>query len=164
MDKELFLETFRESLKAISNIRYLASERAYQSALFSELKTKGKIEQIFSRYAIIEPEYQKTLTAHGITNRPDIIIHVPFETGINDNRASDNYVVIQLKLKASESKAEKDFGDLDLMFEKLNYQTGIFLNIDSLKTFVNCYKGKYKEQLNCFAVKLVEGQVIINEQ
>jgi hypothetical protein len=160
---DCFLDKFRNSLIAITNLRYFSSERAYQGALIAELQNKVNIKEIFSSNAIVEQEYQKTLEAHGINIRPDLIIHVPFD-GINNNRASDNYVVIQLKLKASEKKAEKDFDDLDSMFEKLNYRMGIFLNINSTKTFFDHYQGKYKEQIHCFAVKLIDSEVKIYEQ
>ncbi len=43
--------------------------------------------------------------------------------------------MIELKLRASEFEARDDFSKLDLMFEKLNYPPGIFLNIDSNETF-----------------------------
>lgn len=164
MDKETFLNIFRDSIRAITDSRYFSNERAYQAALFAELKNKANIEQIFSSDAILEPEYQKTLRKHRITIRPDIIIHVPYKKGMHSNRRGGNFVVIQLKRKASKSKAREDFDKLDLMFEKLDYPLGIFLNINSANTFFNCYTGDYSERLHCFAVRLVNHEVVIYEQ
>lgn len=164
MDKETFLNIFKDSIRAITDERYFLTERGYQCALFAELRNKAHIEQIFSGNAIVEPEYQKTRRKQGIAIRPDIIIHIPYETGIYDNRRSGNFVVIELKQKASESKAREDFNKLDLMFKKLGYPLGIFLNINSANTFSNCYTGDYPERLHCFAVRLVNHEVIIYEQ
>ena len=165
MDKEAFLVNLRDSIRAITNRRLFSTERGYQGQLITELKNRVNIKQIFSKHAILEQEYQKTLEAHGINIRPDLIIHIPYETGIHNDRRSGNYVVIQLKLNASEEMAQEDFNKLDLMFgEELDYPLGIFLNINSGKTFFDCYTGDYRERLHCFAVRLVDDEVIIYEQ
>lgn len=162
MIKELFLKIFRESIRAITDKRFFSTERGYQGQLLTELN-KRRLEQIFLGRAIVEQEYQKTLDNHGITIRPDIIIHIPHEEGIYQNRRTGNFVVIQLKRRASEDAANDDFKNLDLMFEKLNYPLGIFLNVDSDKTFFDNYSGKYNERLHCFAVRLINKEVDICE-
>lgn len=43
--------------------------------------------------AIIEQEYQKRLAEHGITFRPDIIIHVPTAPGAFSIRASKHHML-----------------------------------------------------------------------
>ncbi len=164
MDKDVFLDTFRDSIRAITGDRYFSNERAYQAALFAELKSKGNIQQIFSIDAIPETEYQKILIKHGITIRPDLILHVPYKEEMYENRRSGNFVVIQLKRKASVRKAREDFDKLDLMFQKLGYPLGIFLNINSANTFSNHYTGDYPERLYCFAVILINHEVVIHEQ
>jgi len=127
------------------------------------LTNHSNIRQIFSVYSTVEQEYQKTLKKHAIRIRPDIVIHIPYERGISLNRRSDNYVVIQMKLKASEKRAKEDFQKLNLMFEKLNYPLGIFLNISSNETFYDSYSGNYKERLHCFSVQLVNNEVVLYE-
>ena len=166
MDKEVFLDTFRDSIRAITDSRYFLTERGYQGQLIAEMESRTNIEQIFLGNAIFEQEYQKTLKNHGINIRPDIILHVPYEKGIYHNRRSGNLVVIQVKLKASVGKAREDFDKLDLMFDKdkLDYPLGIFLNINSDNTFSNYYTGDYPERLYCFAVRLVDDEVVIYEQ
>ncbi len=164
MDKEIFLNIFRDSIMAINNVCYFSDERAFQGELLAQMTSSANLKQIFPDNAILQQEYQKTLKEHGINIRPDLILHIPYETGSYDNRDSGNFVAIQLKRKASKSKAEEDFGNLDLMFEKLNYPLGIFLNIDSTKTFFDNYIGNYRERLHCFAVRLVSQEVVIYEQ
>ena len=163
MNKKLFLKIFRESIRAITAKRFFSTERGYQGQLVTELNKRLKIEQIFPGMPIVEQEYQKTLDNHGITIRPDIIIHIPHEEGTYQNRRAGNFVVIQLKLRASKDDANDDSNNLDLMFEKLNYPLGIFLNVDSDETFFGNYSGKYNDRLHCFAVRLVNKEVDIHE-
>lgn len=162
MDKEVFLNTLRDSIRAITNQRLFSTERGYQGRLIAELNMVN-IKQIFPSDAIIEQEYQKTLEKHGINIRPDLVIHAPYEPKTHSDRRSGNYIVIQLKLNASEKMAQKDFGKLDLMFGKLDYPLGIFLNINSDETFRSKYIDPYSERLHCFAVRLVNDEVTIYE-
>ena len=157
------MEIFKESIRAITDRRYFLTERGYQGQLLAELNKRLKIEQIFPGKPIVEQEYQKTLENQGITIRPDIIIHIPYERGVAQNRQSGNFVVIQLKLEASEKVAKEDFDKLDSMFEKLKYPLGIFLNINSNKTFYDSYSSNYKKRLHCFAVQLVNNKVVLHE-
>lgn len=163
MKKDLFLNAFRDSLKAINEKHFFNTERGYQGRLLSELEKRINIKKIFLGNIIIEQEYQKTLKKHGINIRPDIIIHVPYKEKIHPSRRYRNYVVIQLKLCASKEDAKKDFKKIDLMYNKLDYPLGIFLNINSDKTSFDSYSGDYKERLHCFAVKLSDNKILIYE-
>ena len=163
MNKNLFLNMFKDSIRAITDRRYFSTERGYQGQLLAKLTNNLDIERIFPGDPTVEQEYQKTLKNHGIKIRPDIIIHIPYERGAAENRRSGNYVAIQIKLKASKRRAKEDFRKLNLMFEKLNYPLGIFLNINSNKTFYDSYSGNYKERLHCFAVQLVNNEVVLHE-
>lgn len=165
LEKDIFLSAFRDSLKAINEERLFSTERGYQAQLYSELETRLKINKFLHGGRIIENESQKTPKKHGIYKRPDIIIHIPYKEEIHSSRRYGNYVVIQLKLNANKEKAKDDFEKLDLMFDKnnLDYQIGIFLNINSDKTFFDSYSGNYKNRLHCFAVKLSNSKVLIYE-
>ena len=163
MNKDQFIKIFKESLGAITAERFYETERGYQGQLLIELDNRFKREHNVPNQTIIEQEYQKTLPNHGIDIRPDIIFHIPHEAGVHQDRRDGNFVVIECKLKATQRKAIEDFNNLDLMFEKLNYPLGIFLNIDSDKTFYEKYTGRYKNRLCCFAVQLVDGKVKIIE-
>lgn len=163
MNKEEFLHMFKNSVKAITERHYFSTERGYQGRLLAELTNNSNIKRIFPDDPTVEQEYQKTLENHGIRIRPDIIVHIPYERGMSEDRRRGNFVVIQIKLKASESKAKEDFCKIDLMFEKLGYPLGIFLNIDSDTTFFDRYSGRYKDRLHCFAVQLVKNKVTLHE-
>ena len=159
---EEFFEIFKKSLQSITEPRFFKSERGYQGALIAEME-KHFSKPLFKGNPIVEQEYQKTLLNHEITIRPDIIIHIPFGRGKVKNRKQGNFIVIQLKLQANESDAIDDFEKIDLMFDKLNYPIGIFLNIDTPNTFFDCYKGDFTDRLYCFFFFLKDEKVIINE-
>ncbi len=163
MEKDFFLNEFRDSLKAINEKHFFSREMGYQGKLLTELEKRIHIKKIFLGSIIVEQEYQKTLKNHGINKRPDIIIHVPYIEKIHSSRRVGNHVVIQLKLCASEKRAKEDFKKMDLMYKELEYLLGIFLNINSDRTFFNSYSGDYKERLCCFAVKLSDNKVLIYE-
>lgn len=165
INEEKFLEGFAKAIKSIKDKRYFSTERGYQGQLITELANRISIKTIFdNNNVILEQEYQKTLKSHGISFRPDIILHVPYESGLYSNRQSGNYAVIQLKLRASPTKAREDFRKLDSMFAKLDYPLGIFLNINSDKTFCDSYSGRHSQRLHCFAVKLADNEVIVKHE
>lgn len=163
MNKVLFLSLLRDSILAIVHKRYFSTERGYQGQLLTELNKRVNLEQIFPGNPIVEQEYQKTLDKHGISKRPDISIHIPYDRRMHSSRRVGNFIVIQLKLRASEGKAKEDFNKLDLMFEKLSYPLGIFLNIDSDNTFFDRYSGNYRDRLHCFAVRLINSEAYVHE-
>jgi hypothetical protein len=154
---------FRDSLSAITDERLFSSERGYQGRLVAELINRLNVMPIFPGDPVVEQEYQKTLRNHGIRIRPDIIIHIPFERGQLQERSEGNFIVIQLKRNSTKRRALDDFNNIDLMFERLNYPIGIFLNIDSENNFFNNYQGNYPDRLHCFAVRLDNNEVIVEE-
>lgn len=157
------LNIFRDSLQAITDPHYFRDERGFQGQLLTQLHNRMQIRQIFPGEPIVQQEYQKTLEQHGITIRPDIIIHIPFERGDFNNRTQGNYTIIQLKRRAIKTKVLEDFRKIDLMFQHLNYPIGIFLNVDSNRTYYDAYSGNYRCRLHCFAIRLENGAVVINE-
>lgn len=163
MDKEVFLGTFRESVRAITNKRFFSTERGYQAELYAQLRCRLKEIAELEASAIIEAEYQKSPTRQKLRIRPDLIVHVPHEARGDEDYTKDNFFVIEIKRKASKKDAEKVFNNLDQLFSTLNYELGVFLNIDSAKTFHNCYTGTYSKRLHCFAVRLANSEVIIYE-
>lgn len=86
---EHFLTLFQEALAAIRESRPYATERGYQGALIGDLQ-KRLDGAALPGDPIIEQEYQKTLPHHGITVRPDLIIHIPFERGATRRRNEGN--------------------------------------------------------------------------
>jgi hypothetical protein len=108
----------------------------------------------------VEQEYQKRAIEHGITLRPDIIIHVPFGRGVSPTRRDDNHLVILLNLSAKRKEAEEDFGDLSTICSALAYPIGAFINIASTDLWLPYYTGTTDGsfELYEFAVTLRDGQ------
>lgn len=163
MDRETLLHHVRESIAAIRNPRYFETERGFQGELLAELKQRIP-KHILPEGAIIEQEYQKRLKEHGLSIRPDIIIHEPFDQEHHASRKEGNYAVIELKLDATENKAVEDFGSLRQMIENLHYPLVIFINISSQATRTDLAPPEISGHLVCFAVSLDNGSVLIREE
>jgi hypothetical protein len=88
-----------ESLAAITAPRFFQTERGYQGALLTQLDRRLRLPD----HAIIEQEYQKQAGLHGLTIRPDIIIHEPFDPGRHAGRTEGNLAAVELKRKATPS-------------------------------------------------------------
>ncbi len=151
MEPQKILDGVRAALSAITAPRYFESERGFQGALQSEL------DKVFAQAglppgAIIEQEYQKKLMSHGLTIRPDIIIHTPFELGLTADRRDGNHAVIELKRRARPDAARDDFNSLLAMLGILEYPLGIFVNIDSEEPFQHLVPAEAAGRIVCFAL------------
>lgn len=104
MDHETLLAHLIEALGAITAPRFYETERGFQGALLAELH-KTIPHHLLPEGAVIEQEYQKRLYGHGLTIRPDIIIHEPFDEARHDSRKDGNVAVIELKRDASQEGA-----------------------------------------------------------
>ena len=130
---------------SIAHPRFFSNERAYQGRLYCNLLNRFEYDGLLDNEELIEIEYQKS-TRHGLSQRPDIIYHIPAEitkTDVDKN----NYAVWALKRSATPDKAASDFEKLDEMFSTLKYSLGIFINIGSSKTHLDLYHGDFKERL-----------------
>jgi hypothetical protein len=92
-DRDVFLQTPRTALLAITEPRFFGTERGYQGALIAELQQRLADVRLPGD-PIVEQEYQKRISAHGIRIRPDIIMHVPFERDGVPSRKHWNLVAI----------------------------------------------------------------------
>lgn len=154
MEKVHFQQMLSDCLKNINEDRLFATERGYQGTLAGLLSEMMRNEEIWPGNPIVEEEYQKRAKDHGIKFRPDIIIHIPFDRGIYQDRKHGNFVAMMLKLKASKDSALEDYRKLDLICEKLDYSIAIFLNIGSDETFISDYDGKFKGRIiGCSVLK-----------
>jgi hypothetical protein len=156
-----FLSGLERALASVKHIRYFETERGYQGALIAELQ--NELPNFNWDSAIIEQEYQKRIKEHGITLRPDIIIHVPFDNDESNTRGEGNFVVFELKLNANESSALVDYNNLSQMCSLLNYPLAVFININSDQTHIKKYEGENKDKLVSYSVSLSEGQVTISK-
>lgn len=158
--RQRFLTSLRESLSAIQDERYFETERGYQGALLAQLERRlGALN--LNGSPIVEQEYQKTLPKHGITLRPDVIIHIPYERIESVSRLDGNFVAIELKRNASIQSADEDFSSLRLISEVLGYPLTIFINIDSSETHFGRCPTSISQQTVCFAVRKEHGKVIL---
>ncbi|MEA3404269.1 MAG: hypothetical protein U9R28_00830, partial [Pseudomonadota bacterium] len=141
--------------------RYFETERGYQGALIAELQRE--LVGFNWDQAIIEQEYQKRIREHGVTVRPDIIIHVPFSDYIHNSRIEGNFVVFELKLNACEHDAIADYESLSRMCAALNYPLAIFININSNNTYIDSYQGNHKDKLVSYSVQLADNRAVVTK-
>lgn len=139
-----------KSLQGITHPRFFETERGFQGELLAELRTALHGAALADE-PIAEQEYQKRLPAHGITIRPDIIIHIP--TKPRGNHRTGNFVAFELKLRARQRQAKEDFANLDLILGALDYPLGVFVNINSSQTYAQHYSGVFKERIHFFALR-----------
>lgn len=156
MSRELILAAFRKSLEAVTSPRFFQTERGFQGALLAQL-AKHVPTELFAPDTVIEQEYQKRLSLHGLSIRPDIIIHEPFNTKRHADRSEGNIAVVELKLKATEKEAVADFNNLIAMTEILNYPLAVFINIASSATHSDHIPIEAEGRIVAFAVSLNDG-------
>jgi hypothetical protein len=156
MGQETLLNHLFDALACISAPRYYKSERGFQGALLGELAKR--IPEGLLDGAIIEQEYQKRLLHHGVTIRPDVIVHEPFDERRHESRSEANLLVMELKLMADEKRAVADLESLTAMIDVLAYKAAAFINIGSDETFQHLIPENYRERIVCFAVDLVDGK------
>jgi hypothetical protein len=157
MRRHQILIDIRQSLAAITVPRFYETERGFQGELLVQL---GK-RLVLPDQAIIEQEHQKRALAHGLTCRPDIIIHEPFDESRHKDRSEGNFVAIELKLRANMREASDDFQSLSDMIQKLGYPLGIFINIGSNETYRHLVSENAQSQIVTFAVALRDGEAQI---
>jgi len=162
------LETLLSAINRIREPRLFLTERGYQGQLLVEFDKLLEGERDSIARPLVEQEYQKTADKHGITLRPDIIVHIPFERGVSPTRQHDNHLVILLNLAAKKKEAEEDFNQLEIMCSVLEYPIGSFVNIASSDLWLPNYtrKSDKKFTLHEIAVQLQnsEPQVLIANQ
>lgn len=155
-EPDRFLAVLRQALESITEKRVLQDERRFQGALLQELARRLERGMLPSD-PVIEEEYQKTLPMHGITIRPDIIMHIPFERGVAARRDQGNFVAVELKRRASAARAMDAFANLAVLKLALGYPLTIFINIDSQATHTALCPEEIAGQTVCFAVSWKDG-------
>lgn len=155
MERNEILEKLTEALRAIIAPRFYETERGFQGELLVQLgKRLALPDQV-----IIEQEHQKRAAAHGLTCRPDIIVHAPFNEIRHEDRSQGNHIVIELKVRATSKEATEDFESLGDMIETLKYPLGIFINIGSEQTYRELVPEGLKDRIVVVAVALRSGAV-----
>jgi len=148
-----------EALHRVTTPRFFRSERGYQGRFYCALQEALDRRGILKNGLILEMEYQKG-GRHHMTQRPDIILHVPAEESgapVYEN----NFAVLALKRQASQDRALEDFRKLDEMCEYLHYPLAVFVNVDSCEHHLQRYAGPFGERLHAFAVRSDDGALRI---
>lgn len=149
----------RDALQSITAPRLFETERGYQGALLGQLDRRLQLPA----RVILEQEYQKQAGRHGVTIRPDIIIHEPFDPERYADRTQGNVAVIELKLRATAAEAADDFKSLGLMMDVLHYPLGVFINIGANRTWAELLPQALQGRVVCFAVFLQDTVVTVVE-
>ncbi len=129
------VDTIGDAIKQVKSKRLFNSERAFRGQLQANLDKMLRERNLISNHVLVEEEYQKRKGDHGISHRPDLIIHIPIETGLTKTRKEGNFVAFELKLRANQDDVAKDLRKLDDYINVLNYSLGIFVNIDGKESF-----------------------------
>ncbi|MCF7770190.1 hypothetical protein [Achromobacter pulmonis] len=157
MDRDILIAHLTTALRAITAPRFYETERGFQGELLVGLQ-RVIPEGFLPARVIIEQEYQKRLRVHGLTTRPDIIIHEPFDPSRHRSRRDGNVAVMELKRAATAEKAAADIESLMKMMEVLEYPLAIFVNIASEVTHADVVPAEWRERIICFAVNLRNGE------
>jgi len=158
--RKAILKATDDALRRVSEPRFFRTERGFHGRFYCALQQALDERQLLRGLRILEMEYQKS-ARHGMTQRPDIILHEPAEDSAS-SVAKNNVAVWALKRKASPTEALDDFNKLDQMFRTLNYPLGIFVNIDSGQHHGDSYSGEYPKRFYAVAVRLDKGHVEVN--
>ena len=152
-DRKLFLGLLQQALENIREEQLFNDERGFQGALLQELGRRLP-ESVRPEDPMLQQEYQKRLLRHGIRIRLDIIIHVPFERSVAENREEGNFVAMELKRRATNKTAKGAFANLVKMKKALKYPVTSFINIDSDETCAALCPKSIAGQTVCFASAL----------
>src|SRR5437588_9939027 len=154
------IECIRDSLTTITAPRFYRTERGFQGELLVQLSRRL---HLLDR-EIAEQEYQKRQRDHGLTVRPDIIIHEPFDPVRGGARTEGNRAVVELKLNATAAQAADDFESLAAMIQVLHYPLGVFVNIASTVTHASLVPAAVRGRVIAFAVTLQDGKPRVIEE
>lgn len=153
--REKIIAATCEAIRSVKEPRLWETERGFQGGFHNALHACLHKACLLKEGVVLEMEYQKS-RRHGMSQRPDIVLHVPSEINVKKN----NFAVWALKHQATRVEAEADFKKLDEMFDRLKYPLGFFINIQSRETMRAHYQGQFCDSLICIAPKLTEGEII----
>jgi len=158
---EEMLKLVLDSVSSIKEKKLFKTERGYQGELLAEIHSRLKGQE-WAGDPILEQECQKRLGLHGLTIRPDLIIHIPFERGNVKERKDGNFCVIELKLRASQRDIQDDLKKLSDMCNLLRYGCGIFVNIDAHRSKTTANFCDLKGPLYSIATALVGDNPVVS--
>jgi hypothetical protein len=148
------------ALRQITVPRYFRTERGFVTEFYCQLTRQLEQVDLFPAHTILETEVQKNRIAHyGLTQRPDLLIHIPIETGLTQNANENNFVVFAFKLGGNPARVQSDYDKLEEMFHHLNYATGIFINIGAYPTtYLDTYNGNFRDRIHELSIATENGE------
>lgn len=155
MDKEQLLSAVVASLTAVNAPHYYEDERGFQGEFYAQLHHRLR-DMVLPEGAMLREEYQKKLSQHRLRIRPDIILHEPFNPDRHRGRDDGNHAVMELKRRATRRTADDAFASLIAMIATLNYPLGVFINVDSSRTWAELVPETYRPHIICLVVSLGE--------
>lgn len=160
--RDALIRATEAAIRQVGHPRFFATERGFHGRFYCALQGQLDQEGILIDGRILEMEHQKS-SRHGLTQRPDIVLHVPAEESgmsVQDN----NFAVWALKFRANEGDARDDFRKLNEMFKYLHYPFGFFLNIDSNDPMLQHYTGDFHDRMFAVAARRERDEVLVNWQ
>lgn len=154
MDSDELLNVIAAALTSVTDPHYYEDERGFQGEFYAQLRLR--LRDMVLPGTLLREEYQKRLAEHGLRIRPDIILHEPFDPGRHRGRDEGNHVVMELKRRATPGTAADAFTNLVAMIDALNYPLGVFINIDSPKTWAESVLEAHRARIVCLAAHLDE--------
>ena len=155
MDTKELLNIIAAALTSVTDPHYYEDERGFQGEFYAQLRLRLR-DTALPEGALLREEYQKRLAEHGLRIRPDIILHEPFDSGRHRGREEGNHAVMELKRRATPSTATDAFTNLVAMIDALNYPLGVFINIDSPRTWAESVPEAHRTRIVCLAAHLDE--------
>lgn len=153
MDSKELLSVIAAALASVTDPHYYEDERGFQGEFYAHLRLRLR-DLVLPEGALLREEYQKRLAQHGLRTRPDIILHEPFDLGRHRSRDQGNHAVMELKRRATSGTTADAFSNLVAMIDTLNYPLGVFINIDSSKTWVELVPDSHRARIACLAAHL----------
>ncbi|WP_421574810.1 hypothetical protein [Stenotrophomonas maltophilia] len=155
MDSKELLNVIAAALTSVTDPHYYEDERGFQGEFYAQLRLRLR-DLVLPEGALLREEYQKRLAQHGLRIRPDIILHEPFDLGRHRGRDQGNHSVMELKRRATRGTAADALSNLVAMIDTLNYPLGVFINIDSSKTWTESVPDSHRDRIVCLAAHLDE--------
>lgn len=148
------------AIKHIKRKRYYENERAFVTELYRHLHDENLLS-LFPERTLIETEVQKSEKKHyGLTQRPDMVVHIPIEEGVYQYAHEGNFIAYACKVEANEVKAREDFTKLEEMFSILRYPLGIFININGYPdSLLRHYRGDYEDRIHELSIRFAGNKV-----
>jgi hypothetical protein len=154
MDSKELLNVIAAALTSVTDPHY-EDERGFQGEFYAQLRLRLR-DMALPEGALLREEYQKRLAEHGLRIRPDIILHEPFDPSRHRGRDEGNHAAMELKRRATPDTAANAFRNLVAMIDALNYPLGVFINIDSPKTWAESVPEAHRAGIFCLAAHLDE--------